>query len=456
MLPERVPSPIGHLPAATHANVATVNGITFVAVDEPKPVTTLSLFVKAGSRYEEAKSAGAANFLKRLAFKSTEKKYFYPLILDLDKAGVEYEAAAGREFVSYSVTGLRSNQALMAESLGAVYQPRLEEFEIEAARAEVLAEIEARSSNGRTTLLDAVHREAFRDGALGNSPNAASYAADSLEPLNLRRFVNTHMTKERLVVVGTGASIEELKSHAEAFAPFDVAAAITAGLGPGVENLFPQLTPAAPIRESKSVYTGGAEVRLPGSGATQIVVAAEGVGANATPQNQIAAALLKTIVGGGSSSLYTIVSSFRASRLAKAVSSHEFLNYAEAFHYGYSDAGLFGIFAQATPGYAAALAETLHKQFQSLASISDAEVARAKLQLKAHLLSSFEHNPHGYAEFLASQVAFHPGSTPLTVSQFASQIDSVDTATVVALAKKIASSKLTVAALGDIKGLPRF
>lgn len=454
VLPEKVPSVAGHLPAATHVNVANVNGITFVAVDEPKPVSTLSLFAKAGSRYEDAASAGSANFLKRLAFKSTEKKYFYPLVLDLDKAGVEYESCAGREFVSYSVTGMRSDQGLMAETLGAVYQPRLDEFEVEAVRAEVLAEAEARVSNGRTTLIDAAHREAFRDQGLGFSPNAAAYQAEELHGLALRQFVNTHMQKERLIVVGNGFSIDELKSHAQTFAPYDVAAVINDALGPGLEKLFPQLKPAQTIRDAKSVYTGGSEVRLPGAGPTQIVVAAEGVGANQSTATQIAAALLKTIVGGGASDLYGIVPSFRASRLAKAVSSNAYLNYAEAFHFGYADAGLFGVFAQADAGNAAALADILHKQFQGLTAITDAEVARAKQQLKATLYSTFASHPHALAEFYASQVA--ASGSALTPAQFSAQIDTVDTAAVVALAKKVAASKLTVAALGDVKGLPKF
>jgi predicted Zn-dependent peptidase len=130
------------------------------------------------------------------------------------------------------------------------------------------------------------------------------------------------------------------------------------------------------------------------------------------------------------------------------------LSYAEAFHYSYADSGLFGIFAHAESGNAARVAESLAKQFQTLSVVTEAEVARAKLQLKLNLYNTFSSDPNALAEFYASQAS--ASSSILTPAQFAAQIDSIDTAAVVAVAKKIAASKLTVAALGDVKGLPKF
>lgn len=455
VLPERIPAETGALPLASQATVTKANGVTFVSINEPKAVSSMSLFVKAGSRYEDESSAGSANFLKRLAFRSTEKKYYYPLVLDVDKAGIEYSSAASREFVSYNLTGLRTDVPLMAETLGAVYQPRLEEWEIDAVRAEVLAEVESNSTCGRTTLIDAVHREAFRDQGLGHAPNAAAFQAENLTPLALRQFVNTHYTPERLIVVANGVAAEELNEQVAAFAPYDVKGTIQNALGPGIEGYFPSLVAAKTVHAHASSYKGGAEIRLPAAGPTQLIVAAEGVSAAAGLPSQIAAAVLQTILGGGASNLRSILPSFKQSRLAKSVaSSNGWFNYAEAFSLSYADSGLFGVFAQAEAGNAAALGESIAKQFQTLGAVSDAEVERAKLQLKANLFSTFAADPLALAEFYASQVS--ASGAALTPTQFAQQIDQVDTASVVAVAKKIASSKLTVAALGDIKGLPKF
>lgn len=343
----------------------------------------------------------------------------------------------------------------MAETLGAVYQPRLEEWEIEAVRAEVLADVEATASCGRTTLLDAVHREAFRDQGLARSPNAAAFEAENLTPLALRQYVNTHYTTDRIIVVANGVSTEELNEQLTAFAPYNVENTIVEALGPGLEEYFPVLSGAKTVHHHASAYKGGAEIRLPSAGPTQLIVAAEGVGASAGLPSQIAAAVLQTILGGGAANLRSILPSFKQSRLAKSVSSSNgWFNYAESFSLSYADSGLFGVFAQAESGNAAALGESIAKQFQTLVAVSDAEVERAKLQLKTNLFSSFATDPVALAEFYASQVA--SSGSVLTPSQFAQQIDKVDTAAVVAVAKKIAASKLTVAALGDVKGLPKF
>lgn len=457
VLPERIPAQAGALPKAGHANVAKVSGMTLVAVNEPSPVSNLTLFVKAGSRYEDsALTGGAAHFLKRFAFRSTEKKYFYPLILDVDKQGVSFESAASREFVSYSVNGLRSDLPLMAETIGAVYQPRLEEWEHDAVRTEVVGDIERHASDGFGMLLDAVHREAFRDQALANSPTALPHNAESLTPLALRQFVNTHYQTDRMILVANGASVEEIQALQEKLEPLDVKALVSESLGPGLVGYFPSLMPAKPIHASKNKYTGGSEVRLPGSGPTQIIVAAEGVAAEGGLQGEIAAALVQTVLGGGSKTMRALMPAFRQSRLAKAVKeAGGWLEHAEASHFSYADTGLFTVYAQSEAGNAARLAETLARQFQTLGAISEQEVARAKLQLKANLIHTFAADPHALAEFYASQAAHHNGEV-FTIDQYAAKIDSIDTASVVAIAQKIAASKLTVAALGDVKGLPRF
>jgi len=55
-------------------------GVTVLSVDAPVADSTLSLFVQAGSRYEDRQTAGAASFLKYLA-------YTVPYILPLPASG---------------------------------------------------------------------------------------------------------------------------------------------------------------------------------------------------------------------------------------------------------------------------------------------------------------------------------------------------------------------------------
>ena len=45
------------------------SGVEVLSVDLPSASTSLSLFVKSGSRYEDRTTAGASSFLKYLAFR---------------------------------------------------------------------------------------------------------------------------------------------------------------------------------------------------------------------------------------------------------------------------------------------------------------------------------------------------------------------------------------------------
>ena len=75
------------------------------------------------------------------------------------------------------------------------------------------------------------------------------------------------------------------------------------------------------------------------------------------------------------------------------------------------------------------------------------------LFLNGTLLNNTSTDRNTAAEFLANQVA--ATGAALTPSQYMSEIDKVSAANVAAFAKQLSSSKPTLAALGDVQGIPR-
>ncbi|XP_049850333.1 mitochondrial-processing peptidase subunit alpha-2-like [Schistocerca gregaria] len=455
--PEFIPISKGCLPPASGVSVKKLgSGFTFVAINEPVPITTMSLFVKAGSRFEDDRSVGASHFLKRLAFRSTEKKYYYPLIRDMDVLGSELGSLNTREHVGYFITGMRSEMKSMAQTLGAIWEPRLEEWEVERVRQEVKDESNLAQSNPKQILFDLVHYEAFRDQGLANSTFAPLYSVDQIDPLILRKYVNTHYAPSRITIVGNGASMEDLQSMVEYFEPFDIRGLIEKSVNHFREDFFSVLMKPGTIYDAKQTYVGGGEVRVPGSGSTQIVVASEGIGANKDIASQISASIIQNVLGGGSSSLRGIIPGLgRQSRLGRdAFHAGGWIREIFAFNFSYSDSGLFGIYANASTGNVKSICDIIGNQIRSLENIKDEEIARARAQLKSSFLSRMYSDRLAAAEFYTSQVN-NTGSA-MTPIEYASEIDKVDTKTILETAKQIASSKLTVAAFGDIKGLPKF
>ena len=130
---------------------------------------------------------------------------------DLEHVGASLSVETGRESVAYTVQGLRASSTqdvglnVMAETLAAVTQPSLLEYEVEKVRALVAAEAAQRASQSELTLRDRLHAEAFANTGLAASPAAASWAAAAATPQTLHRYVSERFFPgERLVIVGTG------------------------------------------------------------------------------------------------------------------------------------------------------------------------------------------------------------------------------------------------------------
>lgn len=111
----------------------------------------------------------------------------------------------------------------------------------------------------------------------------------------------------------------------------------------------------------------------------------------------------------------------------------------------YSDAGLFGFVAAAPASDAGKVVSAATKVLRS-ASVNESQLSRAKAQLKADLLMAKE-NTGVLVEELALQAL-------LNRADLLSTVDNVSIADVNAVASRLASAKLTVAAIGNLSNVP--
>lgn len=441
----------GPLPSVEKVDVKkTSSGLTLVTLDDPVPLTTVSLFVKAGSRYEDSKSLGSSHFLKRLAYLPTEKKYHLPLIRDVDVRGSELGSVNTKEYVGYYVSGVRTETDNMVETLGAIYEPRLEEWEVNTARTNVIADSVKASQNPYSVLFEALHFEAFRDSGLANTTQCPQHQFNVIDNMSLRYYVNTHYTHNRMLLVGSGISMQELEQLAEKhMTPTDHLGSILKAVGPGHEDYFPVLTKPGPINESKSAYVGG-EARILSSGNSQIAIAYEGVPLS----KSVTGAVLQNILGGGFNMLRGIHPGLgRQSKLGKQIVENPFLVQTNAFSLSYPETGLFGVYAEAERGNVPQVVDILLKELQSLEKVTDEEVSRAKNQLKVNFLEQLT-DRFALTQFLVEQV--DGNGSAKSPNEYIKEIESVSTESVRKLAQQILKSKPTLAVVGDVQGTPRL
>jgi predicted Zn-dependent peptidase len=146
--------------------------------------------------------------------------------------------------------------------------------------------------------------------------------------------------------------------------------------------------------------------------------------------------VLATALGGGMSS-----------RLFQEVREERGLAYAiDAFHWAFSDTGVFGIGAGASPKDVPQLIEVaLGCLKDAAAGLTEAEAARARAQMKVGLLSVLE-SPGGRVEQIARQVLTFGRIIP--GREIAARIDAVSVDALRAAAAELASAPATVAMVG--------
>jgi len=149
-----------------------------------------------------------------------------------------------------------------------------------------------------------------------------------------------------------------------------------------------------------------------------------------------------SVLGGGMSS-----------RLFQEIRERRGLCYAiYAFHSPYSDTGLFGIYAGTDAADAAELGQVVVHELQAAGEeINEAEVARAKAQMKAGLLMALE-SSSTRAEQLARQIIAY--GRPIPVDEIVAKVDAVTVESARAAGRALLSRRVAaVAALGPSDGL---
>lgn len=156
------------------------NGVRVISQDLGGPVTSLALFVGAGSRHENPMTAGSTFMIERLAYKGSAQRSKFRLTRDMERTGAMYSAAAARESIAYAAEGMRQNVPdivpIVLESATAPLAPtgQYGELEWDSAMDEIKThagnvkeDLKSISKDPNTVVTEAVHNVAFHGNTLG-------------------------------------------------------------------------------------------------------------------------------------------------------------------------------------------------------------------------------------------------------------------------------------------------
>jgi len=424
------------------------NGIKVITVKNQQPNLSIGLFVRSGTRFENSHTAGASFFLKRLAFTSSQFMHDLRVVRELELMGGNFSVSVGREEIAYTATVPPPKADSVIPILRSASEPRFLDFEIKDTRENVESDLENASRDPLPLLFDLLHQTAYRGKGLGQT----FFAPFNVEHLGFHELFNFRygtFLPERTVLVAVGADIDHGRFLAVANSEFQRQAQLPAG---SLEKARHHHTSDVP-----STYVGG-ESLFTNSADTHVAIGFQG--ASFADKEIHAFRTLQFLLGGGKAqnSKEGLGHGAAGPLYRNIVEKNKSVKETGAFNFNYSDSGLFGVYGIAERGTnnASQLVTSLARELQSVANNKpdSTGIERAKNQFKASILFNTD-TTESYAQFIGSAalLAKQPQDVK-TPNQSAELVNAITPDDIQKVAKKIISQQPTVAAIGDIAGLP--
>lgn len=400
------------------------SGLTVITDTMPHLETAaLGVWAGVGGRDEKPDEHGISHLLEHMAFKGTERRSSREIVEEIEAVGGDLNAATSTETTAYYARVMKDDVPLALDVLSdIVSHPTFVTEELEREKSVIEQEIGAAQDTPDDVVFEYLSELCYPDQSIGRSLLGTTATLKTFNRDSLRNYLATHYRGPNMVVAAAGA-VDHARVVAEAterFSGFDTAPA-------------PEPAPAI-------FGNGGARVVHRELEQAHLTMALEGL-----PQADPALFSLQVftnILGGGMSS-----------RLFQEVREKRGLCYSiYTFHAPHADTGFFGLYTGTDPADAPEMMEVIADVINdAVETLTDAEIARAKAQMKAGLLMALE-SCSSRAEQLARHILAY--GRPLGVDELVTRIEAVTRESTRDAARTLlARSRPAVVALGSGRGL---
>ncbi|MFV0333976.1 MAG: M16 family metallopeptidase [Tropicimonas sp.] len=400
------------------------NGLRIVTEAMPGlDSAAIGLWVNAGGRHERISQNGIAHFLEHMAFKGTERRSALQIAEAIEDVGGFINAYTSREATAYYARVLRDDVPLALDVIAdIVLNPAFAPAEIEVERGVILQEIGQALDTPDDVVFDWLQEAAYPDQPLGRTILGPSERVSRFGRADLAAFITEHYGPGQMVLSAAGAvDHDAIMRQAEA--------------------LFGHLSPIACRHHEPARFQGGERREIRELEQVHFTLAFEGPAYD--DKDVYTAQIYATLLGGGMSS-----------RLFQEIREKRGLCYSIFAQAGaYVDTGLMTFYAGTSAEDIGQLADlTIDELRRVPGSLSEAEVTRARTQMKAGLLMGLE-SPTSRAERLARLVAIWDRVPPL--GETLARIEAVDRARVADFAGRLIDGRRAALALyGPAAGAP--
>ena len=386
---------------------------------------SIGIWVTAGGRDERIEQNGIAHFLEHMAFKGTKTRSALQIAEAIEDVGGYINAYTSREVTAYYARVLGADVPLALDVISDILlNPVFDEDEIEVERGVILQEIGQALDTPDDVIFDWLQDEAYPDQPIGRTILGPEERVRSFSREDLRRFVHQHYGAGQMILSAAG----------------DVDHDTIVRLA---EDLFDELETRTADEATGAVFKGGERRVVKTLEQAHFALAFEGPGY--CDDAIYTAQVYSVALGGGMSS-----------RLFQEVREKRGLCYTIFAQTGaHSDTGMTTIYAGTSGEQLPELANlTMQELSRAASDMNDAEIARARAQMKAGMLMGLE-SPSSRAERLARLMQIW-GRIP-ALEETVERIDAVTTQGVRDFAAHLAGQAPAALALyGPVETAPEL
>ena len=383
---------------------------------------SLGVWIGAGSRDEQADEHGISHLLEHMAFKGTNRRTARQIAETIEAVGGDLNAATSVESTGYFARVLKADVPLALDVLSDILsEPTFDPEELKREQNVIVQEIGATEDAPDDLVFDRLQEIAFPQQPVGRSILGTPETVRSFTAARLRSYLTRNYRGPDMIVAAAGA-VNHQQVVAEAAKRF---ASFTGPAGPQPEA---------------ATFSGGTRVETRDLEQVHIAMALHGVPVKDTSLHSLH--VFTSVLGGGMSS-----------RLFQEVRENRGLCYTiSAFHMPYSDTGLFGLYAGTDEADAPELMRVVIDQIgNATETLNEAEVNRAKAQMKAGLLMALESSEARVAQIARQMLAY---GRPIPLEEIVAKVDAVTVESARAAGRAlVARGRPAIAALGPGNGL---
>ncbi len=402
------------------------NGL--VIATDPMPQlesAAVGVWVNCGARNETPEQMGVSHMLEHMAFKGTRKRTARDIAEQIEAVGGFLNAYTSREQTAFHARVLKADVPLALDILSDILtEPTFDPVELDRERQVVLQEIGQARDTPDDIIFDHLQAVTYPGQPMGWPILGEEETVSAFTREDLSTYLRTHYHAGGMTLIASGAVEHEAMVRL-------------------AEEKFASLTPGETPPPLPAAYHGG-ENRVTGDlEQAHIAFAFPGV-SNLHPDFYVAQVYIGALGGGMSSRL------FQEAREKRGLCYTIY-----AFSQSAKDSGTLGVYTGTGESEAAEIGAVVAGEMESLArTATDAEVARAKAQLRSGLLMGLE-QPSSRAEMIAGHLLNH--GRVLSVEELAAKLEAVDAAAVRRFGEQVMSAgSPAIATVGPAGKLERY